>query len=263
MEALDTRRYDFGAAVQSLVQGKYVLTARLAASSQHHSHVYGEILERDRHDMLFGEVSARGTSGRHTWVLGAAVERDGYCPQDVPRFGYMYLTPGVFAQDDVTITPWLSVSASARVDFHNRYDTFFSPRLATLFSLATVDEPNFCRAGILCSDTAYGRDGSGRSYSPFHSRSASTGKRAKCLRRPHSPLWPGILYGDILRLTDYKPALCRAGNAVSACESFRAHDKHRNRASCHVQKGTVHDNGKLYVRSFARTLSGDARRCTL
>ena len=133
IEALDTRRFDFGATIQSLVREKYVLTARVAASSQHHNHGYGEVLERDRHDMLFGELSARGTSGRHTWVVGTAVERDGYAPRDVPRFGYVYVTPGVFAQDDVIIAPWLSVSASARVDFHNRYGTFFSPRLAALF----------------------------------------------------------------------------------------------------------------------------------
>lgn len=133
VEALDTRRFDFGTTVQSLVQEKYVLTARIAASSQRHNHGYGEVLERDRHDMLFGEFSARGSSGRHTWVLGTAVERDSYAPRDVPRFGYVYITPGVFAQDDINIAPWLSVSASARVDFNNRFGTFFSPRLAALF----------------------------------------------------------------------------------------------------------------------------------
>jgi outer membrane receptor for ferrienterochelin and colicins len=133
VEALDTRRFDFGGTFQSVVREKYVLTARLAASSQRHNHRFGEVLERDRHDMLFGELSARGSNGRHTWVLGTAVERDAYRPRDVPQFGYVYLTPGIFAQDDVDITSWFSLSASARVDFQNQYGTFFSPRLAALF----------------------------------------------------------------------------------------------------------------------------------
>ena len=87
---------------------------------------------RDTHELLFGEVSLRGTTGRHTWVIGAAAERDAYRPKDVPRFAYTYITPGVFLQDDMTVTPWLSVSASARADFHNQYGTFFSPRLSAL-----------------------------------------------------------------------------------------------------------------------------------
>ncbi len=132
-EALDTRRYDFGGIFQSIVNQKYVLTARVAASSQNHRHQFGEITESDRHEMLFGEVSARGTYRQHTWVVGAAAEREAYVPRDVPRFRYVYVTPGLFVQDDIAIASWLSVSASARVDFHNRYGTFFSPRLAALF----------------------------------------------------------------------------------------------------------------------------------
>jgi hypothetical protein len=52
---------------------------------------------------------------------------------DTPQFAYTYVVPGIFAQDDITLAPWLSLSASARLDFHNRYGTFFSPRLSVLF----------------------------------------------------------------------------------------------------------------------------------
>jgi iron complex outermembrane receptor protein len=50
----------------------------------------------------------------------------------VPRFAYTYLTPSLFAQDDFAVTPWMSLSASGRADFHNRYGTLLSPRLAVL-----------------------------------------------------------------------------------------------------------------------------------
>lgn len=132
VEALDTRRYDIGGTAQTLVGGRYVLTARGAAAWQRHTHLFGDVRERDEHDTMFGEVAVRGAAGSHTWVLGAALERDAYTPLDVPRFAYTFNVPGLFAQDDVNLTSWLSVSASARLDHHNEYGTFFSPRVAAL-----------------------------------------------------------------------------------------------------------------------------------
>jgi len=131
-EALKTRRYDLGGNLQYTVQQRYVVTARFAASWQDHDHRFGDIRERDRHELLFGEVTARGTFHRNTWVVGVAAERDVYLPRDVPQFTYRYTTPGVFLQDDIEIARWLSVSASARADFQNQYGTFFSPRASVL-----------------------------------------------------------------------------------------------------------------------------------
>jgi iron complex outermembrane receptor protein len=131
-EALETRRYDLGGSYQIVLAAKYVVTARFAASSQSHEHRFGDDRERDRHSMLFGELTARGSAGPQTWVVGSAFEREGFRPRDVPRFAYTYITPGIFAQDDIVIRPWLSLSGSARADFHNRYGTLLSPRLAVL-----------------------------------------------------------------------------------------------------------------------------------
>jgi iron complex outermembrane receptor protein len=133
VEALNTRRYDFGGNVQWVIADRMVLTARFSASDQERKHRFGDDMERDRHDLLFGEVSIKGTAGKNTWVAGFANERDGYHPRDVPRFAYTYVVPGVFAQDDLVAASWLSVSASARADFHSRYGTFFSPRVSALF----------------------------------------------------------------------------------------------------------------------------------
>ncbi len=132
VEALKTRRYDLGGNVQWLLGGRYVLATRFSASDQEHKHQFGEDRERDRHILLFGEVSIRGTAGKHNWVAGFADQRDDFHPRDTPQFAYTYVVPGLFAQDDIMLASWLSVSASARVDFHNRYGTFFSPRLSAL-----------------------------------------------------------------------------------------------------------------------------------
>jgi iron complex outermembrane receptor protein len=133
VEALDTLRLDGGFVGRTLLAGRYVLTARGAASRQRHGHRFGDATENDRHATLFGEVAVRGAAGRHTWVAGAAVERDSYTPRDVPRFAYTFTVPGVFVQDDVEFTRWWSASASARVDRHSEYGWFFSPRVSSLF----------------------------------------------------------------------------------------------------------------------------------
>ena len=132
VEALETQRYDAGVLGQFLFKGRYVVTARAAVARQSHDHQFGEVIERDRHDTVFGEVAVRGTAGRQTWVGGLAIERDAYTAHDVPRFDYTFTVPGAFAQYDVTASAHLSLSASARLDVHSEYGTFFSPRVSAL-----------------------------------------------------------------------------------------------------------------------------------
>ena len=132
VESLDTTRMDAGFVGRILIDERYVLTTRGAASRQSHDHNYGVGLERDRHATLFGEMALRGNTGRHTWVAGAAIERDTYWPKDVPRFAYAFTIPGFFLQDDVTLNEWWSASLSGRADHHSEYGWFVSPRASTM-----------------------------------------------------------------------------------------------------------------------------------
>lgn len=132
IESLESRRVDVGVTSQLLIAGRYVASLRGSYSTQHHRHLFGDDLERDRHELIFGEASLRGTSGQHSWVAGAAFERDAYRPEDVPIYRYTYRNPGVFAQDDIQVASWLSLSVSARADVHSQYGILFSPRFAAL-----------------------------------------------------------------------------------------------------------------------------------
>jgi outer membrane receptor for ferrienterochelin and colicins len=133
VEGLDTRRFDAGAVAQTLVAGKYVAVARGSFVSQRLEHRFGDLTERDTHQTTFGELTLRGTGPRQTWVVGSAIERDTFDPIDAPRFAFAYTVPGVFAQDEIDLATWLSISASARLDAHSEYGTFLSPRLSVLF----------------------------------------------------------------------------------------------------------------------------------
>jgi len=131
-ETLNSGRYDFGIVGQTLVSNAYVVSVHTSGTWQTHDHTFGDVRERDTHDTFFGELSARRKFGQHTVVIGAALDRDAFNPKDVPQFAYTFTTPGVFVQDDVDVTLWLSVSGSTRVDHHSEYGTFLSPRVSAL-----------------------------------------------------------------------------------------------------------------------------------
>jgi outer membrane receptor for ferrienterochelin and colicins len=132
VEALDTRAFDAGILDQRLIGGSYLLVTRAAFSRKSHDHRFGDVREDDRHTTAFGEVTVRGTAGAHTWVAGAAIESDRYRNANVPAADYSFSIPGVFVQDDVVVRPWLSLSASARLDRHSEYGAFVSPRVSAL-----------------------------------------------------------------------------------------------------------------------------------
>lgn len=131
-EEVATRRFDGGLVGRFLLAGSRVFTVRSSGLAMRHTHRFGEARERDFHHTWFGEASLNGTNGRHTWVAGAALQRDGYSSTDQPLFDYSYITPALFAQDDYAPVPWLTASASGRIDFHNEFGTFVSPRVSAL-----------------------------------------------------------------------------------------------------------------------------------
>jgi iron complex outermembrane receptor protein len=131
-DSLDTKRFDAGLNARTPWGKSRVFTFRSSGLLMTHEQRFGESLEHDRHDTWVGEASLNDTAGRHTWVAGAALQQEGYRNRDLPVFDYRYTTTSFFAQDDYAPVPWLSASASGRVDFHSDFGTFFSPRVSVL-----------------------------------------------------------------------------------------------------------------------------------
>jgi iron complex outermembrane receptor protein len=108
-------------------------------------------------------VSLTGARDANLWVIGAAFQRESYASQAAPRFDHAYSVPGVFAQNEFTIAPSLTLAASGRVDVHSEFGTFVSPRLSVL---VRPDEAWAIRAGV------------GRGYvapTPFTEETEATG----------------------------------------------------------------------------------------
>ena len=135
-EDLDTHRMDGGVVGRFLLSGSRVLAIRASGMTQQRDRTFGATLETDTSTTWFGESSLTGTSGRHTWVVGAAVQRDAFESPNVPRFNFRYVAPGVFGQDEYALTPQVTLSGSGRIDVHNEFGTFVSPRVSALLRAA-------------------------------------------------------------------------------------------------------------------------------
>src|ERR1019366_3240898 len=109
-EALHTRRLDGGAVSHWALGGGFALDGRVSFTSTHLDRTFGTRRIASSQTTAYGEETLSGSSRGHSWVLGVA-----------------------FEHDEVAPTAWLKVAGTARVDVHNDYGKFFSPRLSALF----------------------------------------------------------------------------------------------------------------------------------
>lgn len=129
----DTERLDAGLVAELPLEGLGTLGLRASGTTQDHRHVFGDVVEYDRHDTLFAEASLAGRSDGTSWVGGVAFQRDSFHSDTFPAFDHSYEVPGLFAQLEHDLRPNLTLAASARVDLHSEYGTQFSPRVSGLW----------------------------------------------------------------------------------------------------------------------------------
>jgi iron complex outermembrane receptor protein len=131
-EELQTRRYDGGVVSQWIPREGLTMTGRLSLTSTHLDRTFGTQRIPSTQTTVFGEEALGGSAHGHAWVLGLAFEHDELAVSAVQGVSYTYNVPAIFAQDEFSPTAWLKLAASARVDAHNIYGTFLSPRLSAL-----------------------------------------------------------------------------------------------------------------------------------
>jgi outer membrane receptor for ferrienterochelin and colicins len=132
-QSQDTDRLDAGLITEFPIQEIGTLHLRGSGMKQDHRHLFGQVMEDDRHSTLFAEASLAGQSGATSWVGGAAFQTDGFRSENFPDFDYTHDVPGLFAQVEQELGRELTLAGSARFDFHNVYGTKFSPRLSALY----------------------------------------------------------------------------------------------------------------------------------
>ncbi len=133
LEQVDSHRVDGGAVVRLSLGNDRILTIRGSLSHRAETRIFGDDTERGGQTTWLGEATLLGVSGRHTWLVGGALQQDLYHARDLPVFDYNFITPGFFAQDEIDLLSALTLGLSGRIDRHNRYGTFASPRVSLLW----------------------------------------------------------------------------------------------------------------------------------
>lgn len=132
VEANHSNRLDAGVVGRAALSDATFLTIRASGLTQGHRHEFGPAEEPDRHITGFVESSLiQGMSGG-ILVVGVAVQGDWYRSEAVPAFDFSHSTAGIFAHGEWDPTERVGIGASLRLDHHNQYGTFASPRLSVL-----------------------------------------------------------------------------------------------------------------------------------
>lgn len=127
-----TREFDIGAVSDRELTGDLTWSSRGALTSTHLEHVFDLQRIDSQQQTLALETTLRGQGNGHSWLGGIAFAADRFRVRDLPAVSYRYTVPAILAQDEIAPLAWLKIAASGRVDFHNEYGTFVSPRLSLL-----------------------------------------------------------------------------------------------------------------------------------
>lgn len=131
-DSLQTRRIDGGMTMHLNVAGDHEFDTRWSATRLERERDFAAQQVEDRQTTAFAEGTLSGHSQRHKWLAGLALQYEQLHSTNAPDAQFRYVVPAVFAQDEFSPSDLLTLSASARIDDHNEYGTFFSPRLSAL-----------------------------------------------------------------------------------------------------------------------------------
>ncbi len=133
VQSQDSLRTDLGFIYDQPLGEVVNLNIRGSAMHQDHQHLYGTVAEDDRHESYLIESSLSGYSDKTAWLIGLALQSEQFNSLTYSEFDYDYQVPGLFSQFDYEATDDLSLSISARADWHSEYGTQFSPRISLLY----------------------------------------------------------------------------------------------------------------------------------
>jgi outer membrane receptor for ferrienterochelin and colicins len=130
----DSLRLDGGFIFDKPLTDMLNINVRGSAMHQEHDHGFGPIQEENSHESYLVESSVSGFNDSTAWVVGAAYQSDKFDSVDYPEFNYTYNVPGLFSQIDYEANDTISLSLSARTDWHSEFGTQVSPRLSVLYN---------------------------------------------------------------------------------------------------------------------------------
>jgi iron complex outermembrane receptor protein len=135
VEDLKTRRLDLASELDwSLAEGEAV-AVKLAFMHLRRDAMYGSSPFNANQDILYADAQYAFTLGAHALLAGAAFTADDF-EDRTPVVGaartHRYTVPGFFVQDEITLSDQWTMLAGGRLDRHDTFGTFVTPRLSVM-----------------------------------------------------------------------------------------------------------------------------------
>lgn len=128
-----------GALFGQMPLGRFILAGAGSLFVQSRTRDFSDGREQQRRQAATIEIALRGTAPRQHWVAGIAADWFANRSGGTPAAAYIAPRGGIFVHDDVQVATWLTVSASARLDYTKGAgdairidDIFFSPRASAV-----------------------------------------------------------------------------------------------------------------------------------
>jgi iron complex outermembrane receptor protein len=131
-EALETKTAAGSLSGEMVLKSGLILGGAGGLFVQSRTRDFSDVRERERYQAATLELTLRRPSARHTWLAGIAADWYAIRSADALPSAYVSTRPGLFFQDDWIAAPWLVLSGTARLDYHNLYGFLLSPRGSVL-----------------------------------------------------------------------------------------------------------------------------------
>jgi iron complex outermembrane receptor protein len=135
VEDLKTRRLDLSSELNWSPAPNEAVAVKFAYMHLRRDATYGSVPFNADQDILYADAQYAFTRGEHALLAGVAFTSDDFedrTPVVGPSRTHRYTVPGLFLQDEITLSDQWTMLAGGRIDKHDTFGTFVTPRLSVM-----------------------------------------------------------------------------------------------------------------------------------
>jgi iron complex outermembrane receptor protein len=139
IETNTSHRLNASAELSWQIADKQTLTFKASGMNLRRDGKYGTTAFHASQTLAYGEMQYSENHGNHDFVVGASALIEDFADRTPPSAfnpmsrSYRFASAGLFAQEEFTLAEPLRLLASGRVDIHNIFGVFFTPRVSFIY----------------------------------------------------------------------------------------------------------------------------------
>jgi outer membrane receptor for ferrienterochelin and colicins len=136
LESISSERFSGAAQWSWNLAEDQSLVVKAAAMSLDRDAYYGTSAFNAAQHFAYGEAQYGTAIGDHSLLVAGVISMDRFDDETIDSIAdrsYRYITPSLLAQDEYRISDEWTALVSGRVDFHNTFGTFITPRVSIMY----------------------------------------------------------------------------------------------------------------------------------